>query len=103
MTMDREEAAECEKMHGIIGEGKMEGKFRWINAQKNRVRNGELYRYVADRRGAFVQPALYEAFGLTVVEAMSCGVHENECAAQLRSEKFLLCRQARRLCAAGAV
>lgn len=28
--------------------------------QKNRVRNGELYRYVADTRGAFAQPALYE-------------------------------------------
>lgn len=27
-----------------------------------------------DRRGAFVQPALYEAFGLTVIEAMTCGL-----------------------------
>jgi sucrose synthase len=43
-------------------------------AQKNRVRNGELYRMVADTRGAFVQPALYEAFGLTVIEAMTCGL-----------------------------
>lgn len=29
---------------------------------------------VADTRGAFVQPALYEAFGLTVIEAMTCGL-----------------------------
>ena len=29
---------------------------------------------VADKRGAFVQPALFEAFGLTVVEAMSSGL-----------------------------
>ena len=28
----------------------------------------------ADKKGAFVQPALYEAFGLTVIEAMSCGL-----------------------------
>ena len=28
----------------------------------------------ADNKGAFVQPALYEAFGLTVVEAMTCGL-----------------------------
>jgi glycogen synthase len=28
----------------------------------------------ADKHGAFVQPALYEAFGLTVIEAMSCGL-----------------------------
>ena len=30
--------------------------------------------HCADKHGAFVQPALYEAFGLTVVEAMSCGL-----------------------------
>ena len=30
--------------------------------------------HFADKRGAFVQPALYEAFGLTVIEAMSCGL-----------------------------
>ena len=27
-----------------------------------------MYRLIADTGGAFVQPALYEAFGLTVVE-----------------------------------
>lgn len=31
-------------------------------------------RMIADKRGAFVQPARYEAFGLTVVEAMTCGL-----------------------------
>jgi sucrose synthase len=29
---------------------------------------------VADQRGAFVQPAQFEAFGLTVIEAMSSGL-----------------------------
>ena len=38
------------------------------------IRNGEVYRYIADGRGAFCQPALYEAFGLTVVEAMTSGL-----------------------------
>jgi hypothetical protein len=59
-TMDREEADECRKMHKIIEQYDMKSTFRWIVAQKNRVRNGELYRYVADLRGAFAQPALYE-------------------------------------------
>jgi glycosyltransferase involved in cell wall biosynthesis len=33
-----------------------------------------VYRVVADRRGAFVQPALFEAFGLTILEAMASGL-----------------------------
>jgi len=47
---------------------------RWIEGQVNKERNGELYRIVADSRGAFVQPATFEAFGLTVIEAMSTGL-----------------------------
>ncbi|XP_074382766.1 sucrose synthase-like [Apium graveolens] len=34
----------------------------------------ELYRCIADTKGGFVQPAFYEAFGLTVIEAMTCGL-----------------------------
>lgn len=33
----------------------LQGQMRWIVAQKNRVRNGELYRFIADSKGAFVQ------------------------------------------------
>nr|AFO84091.1 sucrose synthase [Actinidia deliciosa] len=71
---DREEIDEIEKMHSLIKEYNLDGQFRWISSQTNRARNGELYRYMADKRGAFVQPAFYEAFGLTVVEAMTCGL-----------------------------
>lgn len=73
-SRDREEMAEIEKMHGLIKEYNLHGQFRWIVAQMNRARNGELYRYIADTKGAFVQPAFYEAFGLTVVEAMTSGL-----------------------------
>ncbi|XP_062211212.1 sucrose synthase 4 isoform X2 [Phragmites australis] len=73
-SKDREEIAEIEKMHELIKTYNLFGQFRWISAQTNRARNGELYRYIADTRGAFVQPAFYEAFGLTVVEAMTCGL-----------------------------
>ncbi|XP_059625640.1 sucrose synthase 2 [Cornus florida] len=71
---DREEIEEIEKMHELMKKYKLEGQLRWISSQTNRARNGELYRYIGDTRGAFVQPAFYEAFGLTVVEAMTCGL-----------------------------
>ncbi|XP_062002435.1 uncharacterized protein LOC133720238 [Rosa rugosa] len=61
-------------MHALIKEYNLNGQFRWISSHTNRARNGELYRYIADTGGAFVQLALYEAFGLTVVEAMTCGL-----------------------------
>ncbi|KAK7276175.1 hypothetical protein RIF29_17310 [Crotalaria pallida] len=73
-SKDREEMAEIRKMHGLIEKYQLKGQFRWIAAQTNRYRNGELYRCIADTKGAFVQPALYEAFGLTVIEAMNCGL-----------------------------
>ncbi|KAK9715613.1 hypothetical protein RND81_06G177000 [Saponaria officinalis] len=73
-SKDTEEKDEMKKMYGLIEQYNLNGQFRWISAQMNRVRNGELYRYIADTRGAFVQPAYYEAFGLTVVEAMTCGL-----------------------------
>ncbi|KAL4297961.1 hypothetical protein GQ457_12G021720 [Hibiscus cannabinus] len=73
-SKDLEEKAETKKMLELIETYKLNGQFRWISSQMNRVRNGELYRYICDTKGAFVQPALYEAFGLTVVEAMTCGL-----------------------------
>ncbi|CAB4262652.1 unnamed protein product [Prunus armeniaca] len=73
-SRDREEVAEIEKMHDLVKKYNLSGQFRWIAAQMNRARNGELYRYIADTKGVFVQPAFYEAFGLTVVEAMTCGL-----------------------------
>ncbi|KAG5569550.1 hypothetical protein H5410_059316 [Solanum commersonii] len=73
-SKDLEEQAEMKKMYELIETHNLNGQFRWISSQMNRVRNGELYRYIADTKGAFVQPAFYEAFGLTVVEAMTCGL-----------------------------
>lgn len=73
-SKDREEASEIKKMHMLIDKYQLKGQIRWIAAQADRIRNSELYRTIADTRGAFVQPALYEAFGLTVIEAMNCGL-----------------------------
>ncbi|KAE9602510.1 hypothetical protein Lal_00050045 [Lupinus albus] len=73
-SKDLEEKAEMKKMYSLIETYKLNGQFRWISSQMNRIRNGELYRVICDTKGAFVQPAVYEAFGLTVVEAMTCGL-----------------------------
>jgi sucrose synthase len=58
----------------MFDEHQLEGHARWVEMQTDKNRVGELYRTVADTRGAFVQPALFEGFGLTVVEAMSSGL-----------------------------
>lgn len=54
-SKDLEEQEEFKKMYRLIDEYKLNGHIRWISAQMNPVRNGELYRYIADTRGAFVQ------------------------------------------------
>lgn len=54
-SRDREEVEEIEKMHNLMKKYSLDGDFRWIAAQTNRARNGELYRYIADTRGAFIQ------------------------------------------------
>jgi sucrose synthase len=72
-SRDAEEIAEIHRMHEIMDEYDLDGEMRWVQ-HVDRVVGGELYRFVADRRGAFAQPALFEAFGLTVIEAMVCGL-----------------------------
>ncbi len=71
---DNEERAQIEKMHQLIDQYQLDGQIRWVVGQVDRERNGELYRFIADHGGVFVQPALFEAFGLTVIEAMSTGL-----------------------------
>ena len=46
-TADKEEKDQCNKMHAIINDHGLDGEFRWLVAQKDPVRNGELYRYIA--------------------------------------------------------
>jgi sucrose synthase len=38
------------------------------------LETGEVYRIIADHQGIFVHPALFEAFGLTILEAMISGL-----------------------------
>lgn len=54
-SKDKEEQAEFKKMFDLIEQYNLNGHIRWISAQMNRVRNAELYRYICDTQGAFVQ------------------------------------------------
>ena len=72
-SRDSEETAEIQRMHELMDEYDLDGQMRWVR-HVDRVMGGECYRFVADRRGAFVQPAVFEAFGLTVIESMVCGL-----------------------------
>jgi sucrose synthase len=73
-SRDEEERACIDEMHGLFEEYGLHEQVRWLGLRLDKNMTGELYRYVADSRGIFVQPALFEAFGLTVVEAMSSGL-----------------------------
>ncbi len=71
---DSEERQQCELMHELMDRYDLDACVRWVKASSDRNFNGELYRCIADNHGAFVQPALFEAFGLTVIEAMASGL-----------------------------
>ena len=73
-SSDDEERACIEEMHALFQDYGLDEHVRWLGSRLDKNLTGELYRYVADSRGVFVQPALFEAFGLTVVEAMSSGL-----------------------------
>ena len=71
---DNEERDEIEKLYQIIDQYKLHGKFRWLGVRLTKTESGEIYRVIADHQGIFVQPALFEAFGLTILEAMISGL-----------------------------
>lgn len=72
-SSDVEERMEIEKAHSLIERYDLYSSVRWLPAF-NRLETGEVYRIMADRKGVFVQPALFEAFGLTILEAMISGL-----------------------------
>lgn len=73
-SQDREELEQIDKMHALMDKYKLDNNVRWLGVHLDKHFAGELYRYIADTRGAFVQPALFEAFGLTIIEAMTSGL-----------------------------
>lgn len=73
-STDHEEIGEIQKLYHLIDEYNLHGKIRWLGVRLPKADSGEIYRIIADHRGIFVQPALFEAFGLTILEAMITGL-----------------------------
>lgn len=73
-SSDDEEREQIRLIHELIERHQLHGDIRWVVMQTDKIKVGEFYRQVAKHRGAFVQPAKFEAFGLTVIEAMTSGL-----------------------------
>ena len=73
-SSDKEERAQIERMHSLMDKYKLDQEVRWLGTYLDKPLAGELYRFLADKHSAFAQPALFEAFGLTVIEAMGSGL-----------------------------
>lgn len=71
---DEEERAQILRMHELFDQYGLDQEVRWLGVRLDKRVSGELYRCIADGRGVFVQPAYFEAFGLTVIEAMASGL-----------------------------
>jgi sucrose synthase len=69
-----EEAGEIERLHKIINEYNLHGHIRWVGIHLPIADLGEAYRVIADFAGIFVHFARFEAFGRTILEAMSSGL-----------------------------
>lgn len=74
LSSDQEEIEEINRTYELIEQYNLDGHVRWCAARLDKVETGEIYRIVADRGGVFAQPAFMETFGLTVIEAMACGL-----------------------------
>ncbi|MEB3177610.1 MAG: sucrose synthase [Nostocaceae cyanobacterium] len=69
-----QEALEVAKLHAIIEQYQLHDKIRWVGMRLPHVDLGEAYRVIAEQQGIFVHFARFEAFGLTILEAMISGL-----------------------------
>lgn len=70
---DSEEREQIGIAHSLIARYDLHGRIRWLPGVE-KAHTGIVYRIIAGLRGVFVQPAYFEAFGLTILEAMLSGL-----------------------------
>ena len=73
-SSDTEEKEQIRLMYEYIDKYDLKDHMRWIEGDADRKRVPEYFRVIADKRGVFIQPALFEGFGLTVLESMRSGL-----------------------------
>lgn len=69
-----EEAGEIEKLHQLIDRYHLYTHIRWLGMRLTGPELGEAYRVIADHKGIFLHFARFEAFGLSILEAMISGL-----------------------------
>jgi len=72
--LSREARSILKEMHSLIDKYRIEGKVYLRGYVDFETEVPEFYRAVARSKGVFVNPALTEPFGLTIIEAVSCGL-----------------------------
>jgi sucrose synthase len=73
-AVNADESREISKLYALIEQYGLHGQIRWLGLRLPTHDLGEAYRAIADRRGIFVDFALFEAFGRTILEAMISGL-----------------------------
>ena len=68
------EAEEIKKLYAILDEYHLHDRVRLVGMRFTSLELGEIYRTIADHQGVYVQPAHFEAFGRTILEAMISGL-----------------------------
>ena len=71
---EREQQQEIRNLHKLMDQYALDGSVRWVGKQLEKNLAGELYRYIADMRGIFINPAREQNFSLTILEAMASGL-----------------------------
>jgi len=72
--MGKNEQALMDEMETVINKYNLGDKICIVRHLEYKTEGGEIYRIVYDTKGVFVNPALHEPFGITIIEASATGI-----------------------------